>query len=638
MPEPPALEESRLFDALLDPVAIVDGDGTILRVNQAMARYVQLPREQLIGKKCFALIHGTEDHIEGCPLQASRISHQRETMEMSIAGKTFFVVTDPIHSEGEITGFIHTIRDITSYKQALAELSENAGLLQMAVRMAHLGGWMVDIAKNRVIWSDEVAAIHGMPAGYSPTVEEGIRFYAPQWRERIREVYTACATEGIPYDKELEIVTNDGRTVWVRTVGEAIRDPDGKIIKVQGAFQNISERKLAEAQHKKLLETLMTSQKIDSIGRLAGGIAHDFNNLLSVVLNYTGFALESVNPGDPLFSDLEEIRNAAERAATLTRQLLAFSRQQHLEPVVINLNRVIDGMKGMLHRLLGETITLKLDLDDDLWNTLADTGKIEQVIMNLAINARDAMDGEGTIVLSTRNVLISPEKGDCIGIKPGSCVKFSVSDSGCGMNQEILSRIFEPFYTTKEMNRGTGLGLSIVHGIVRQSGGGIHVDSIPGQGTTFEIFLPRVQNRETGTIARQGTVTALASELILIVEDEDAVRRIAERVLQRAGYRTLTANNGGEALLLCEQHPEEIQLLLTDVVMPMMNGRELSERLTRLRPDLRTLFMSGYSVDNMTCRDMLEPGMHFIGKPFSASGLTRKVREVLDHKGNPDIR
>jgi len=619
------------FDAMLDPVALIRPDGTITRANRAMAEYLGMPPGELVGLQCFRLFHGMDQHIEGCPLVASRSSGARETMEMTVGERTYFVVTDPLPgSQDREAGYIHILRDITRHKRSEEALLESANLMRIAGRAARLGGWSVDLGTMRATWSDEVSGIHGMPPGTCPTAEEGIAFYAPQWQERIREVFGACARDGVPYDEEMEIITAQGRRIWVRTIGEAIRDASGAIVKVQGAFQEITDRKLAEEERRKLHNQLLMSQKLESIGRLAGGVAHDFNNLLSVVLGYTGFALEAVREGDPLREDLEEIRRAGERAAALTRQLLAFSRKQILEPEVLNLNKVVGGLENMLRRLLGEDVEIQVGLAADLGNALADPGQLEQVIMNLAVNARDAMPEGGRLTVETANAVLDEEYADLhVAIRPGRYVMLSVTDSGCGMDAATKEHIFEPFFTTKEKDKGTGLGLSIVYGIVKQSGGYIWVYSEPGRGTTFKIYLPRVDGAETAP-ERTPTRAATGRETVLVVEDELAVRRIAERILARAGYQVVTAASGEDALLLGERLGGRLSLLLTDVVMPRMNGGELAGRLAALCPGLRTLFMSGYADLAIVHNHILLPGTHFIGKPFSATELTARVREALD--------
>jgi PAS domain S-box-containing protein len=378
-------------------------------------------------------------------------------------------------------------------------------------------------------------------------------------------------------------------------------------------------------------EQLVAAQRLEAVGRLAGGVAHDFNNMLSVILAHAEFLKEELHTSDPMWEDVEEIHEAGKRAAALTRQLLAFSRKQVLEPQVTNLNNVIEGIEGMLRRLLGEDISIEVKPAADLGNVMADPGQIEQVVMNLAVNARDAMPGGGKLTIDTCNVDLDEEYAvEHVSVAPGQYVRLSVSDNGTGMSSDVLKQIFEPFFTTKEKGKGTGLGLSTVYGIVKQSGGNIWTYSEPGLGTSFKIYLPRVDAPAIDHKRSQPAIGATGHETILVVEDEDSVRRATERILRMAGYRVLTAANGGEALLLCEKEHDQIDLLLTDVVMPRMSGGELADRLKELCPELKVLFTSGYTDDAILHHGVLESGTRFIGKPFSVASITTKVREVLD--------
>ena len=363
---------------------------------------------------------------------------------------------------------------------------------------------------------------------------------------------------------------------------------------------------------------LEQAQKMDAIGRLAGGVAHDFNNLLTVILGRTDILLHPLKPEDPMRRGIELIQRTAGRAADLTRQLLAFSRKQVLEPVVLDLGAVATDMKDMLGRLIGEDIALLTTPTPGLGRVKADRGQIEQVVMNLAVNARDAMPQGGRLILETANVDLDDEyERRHVGARPGPHVMLAVSDTGTGIPREIQAQIFEPFFTTKEQGKGTGLGLATVYGIVKQSGGYIEVDSEPGQGTAFRIYLPRLD-------------AAAATETILLVEDEEGVRELARDILRASGYTVLEARNGAEALLLCERHQGPLDMLLTDVVMPRMSGRELAERLAPLRPELSVLYMSGYTDDAVIRHGVLAAGTAFLQKPFTPAALVQRVRETLD--------
>jgi signal transduction histidine kinase/ActR/RegA family two-component response regulator len=379
-------------------------------------------------------------------------------------------------------------------------------------------------------------------------------------------------------------------------------------------------------------EQLRLAQRMEAIGRLAGGVAHDFGNLLSVITSYAELALDGVRGIDPLHADIREIRKAAERATLLTRQLLAFGRKQLLSPRVLDLNQVVAEMEGMLRRLLGEDIDFATGLAPDLGRVKADPGQIEQVVMNLAVNARDAMPGGGKLTIDTTNVELDElYAGQHVSVKPGAYVLLSVSDTGCGMDDQIRTRLFEPFFTTKETGKGTGLGLATVYGIVKQSGGNIWVYSEPGKGTTFKVYLPREPAEATvETRLSRAVPRVTGDETILVVEDDEAVRNLARRVLASAGYTVVTAANGGEALLTCERYPGRIHLMLTDVVMPEMSGKDVAQRVAKLLPELRVLYMSGYTDRAIVHRGVLESGTHFVSKPFNAADLTGAVRAVLD--------
>ncbi len=382
---------------------------------------------------------------------------------------------------------------------------------------------------------------------------------------------------------------------------------------------------------------LEQAQKMDAVGRLAGGVAHDFNNLLTVILGRTDILLHPLPPEDPMRRGIELIQRTAGRAADLTRQLLAFSRKQVLEPVVLDLGAVTTDMKDMLGRLIGEDIALLTTPTPGLGQVKADRGQIEQVIMNLAVNARDAMPQGGRLILETANVDLDDEYvRRHVGARPGAHVMLAVSDTGAGIPREIQGQIFEPFFTTKEPGKGTGLGLATVYGIVKQSGGYIEVDSEAGRGTTFRIYLPRLDAAPV-TVDRsvRPTIAAGGTETILLVEDEEGVRELARDILRASGYTVLEARNGAEALLLCERHQGPLDMLLTDVVMPRMSGRELAERLAPLRPDLSVLYMSGYTDDAVIRHGVLRAGTAFLQKPFTPAALVQRVRETLDLAAAP---
>ncbi len=425
--------------------------------------------------------------------------------------------------------------------------------------------------------------------------------------------------------REFRIVTKEGETKWILGSWHPLRDERGCQIGVQGREIDITERKLLEEQ-------LRQSHKMEAIGRLAGGVAHDFNNLLTAIIGHSELLLQQVEDTNPLRLEVEEIKKAGERAALLTRQLLAFSRKQVLTPVTLNLNDLLDNMGKMLRRLIREDIRLVTLGRSGLWLVKADPGQMEQVILNLALNARDAMPNGGSLTIRVSNATLdAAQVRSRLPMKPGQYTKLTVTDTGMGMDEATRARIFEPFSTTKELGKGTGLGLSTVYGIVKQSGGFIWVDSRPGKGTTFEIFMPRVE--ESAEVPKDETLPSpqppAGTRTILVVEDDDSVRRPIRRMLETKGYQVLEARNPEEALKTARQEHSRIDLVLTDMVMPRMSGREMALRLAEMHRSIRILYMSGHIEDPDMVDDALKDGGDFIEKPFCGSTLTNKVREIL---------
>ena len=390
---------------------------------------------------------------------------------------------------------------------------------------------------------------------------------------------------------------------------------------------------------RKTAEQLRQSQKMDAIGRLAGGVAHDFNNVLSVILSYGEMMLADLKPGEPMRSDVEEIRKAGKRAADLTRQLLMFSRQQVLEPRVLDLNEVLAGMDKMLGRILGADVDFVAVPAPSLGRVRVDPSGIEQVIMNLVVNARDAMPTGGKLTMETANVTLDEAYArEHIGVTPGPHVMLAVTDTGTGIDKATMSRIFEPFFTTKASGKGTGLGLSMVFGIVQQNRGSIWVYSEVGKGTTFKIYFPHVEAAVDALRSSETPGNLRGTETVLLVEDDDQVRLVAHGILVRNGYRIIEARNAGEALLQSEKHPDPIHLLLSDVVMPQMSGPELAKRLASVRPDMKVLCMSGYTDDSIVRHGVLEAHIAYIQKPITPEALAAKVREVLDGGGDTVVQ
>jgi len=520
-------------------------------------------------------------------------------------------------------------REVVERKRLEEQFTQSQQRLQQVVDSSPAVLYTLTVTKDQIqgiSWiSDNLLEI----LGYRPEAALGSDWWPgnihPEDRDRvIAQTSSELFSQGHA-QHEYRFRHGDGSYRWMRGELRLIRDGAGQPLEVVGSWSDITERKNLEMQYRQ-------AQKMEAIGRLAGGVAHDFNNLLTIINGYSEMLLGMLHRGDPMQEFAHQIRNAGERAAALTRQLLAFSRKQVLQPEVLDLRALTMEMEKMLRRLIGEDINLKLVSDTGLWRVKADPGQMEQVILNLCLNARDAMPRGGKLTIEIHNVELDVSYSALHSeTSPGKYVLLAVSDTGHGMDAATQARIFEPFFTTKEAGKGTGLGLATVHGIVKQSGGHIQMYSELGVGTTFKIYLPSEQRAAAGRKSHQGAARLRrGSETILLVEDEDAVRNLTRMILERSGYRVLEARNGGEALLLCERHKEPIQLLISDVVMPQMSGRPLADRLSSLQPAMKVLFMSGYTDDAILHHGVLEADTPFLHKPFSPDALVQKVREVLD--------
>jgi len=447
---------------------------------------------------------------------------------------------------------------------------------------------------------------------------------APMLRS-IQEDFLEGRTDRIAY--EFRVRHRLGHWVDVANFAKAVdREPGHRATHVVGVMIDLSERR-------KLEEQLRQAQKMEAVGRLAGGVAHDFNNLLTVIISFGNFVADSLHPADPAFEDMQEVLKAARRAATLTAQLLAFSRLKPVSPKVLNVNALVQEMDRMLHTIMGEDIQVSTSLSPDLCNVRMDSGSLEQVIVNLAVNARDAMPKGGRLSLTTDRVRLdaSDELAIAVKARDGNYIAIAISDDGIGMDEATRRRIFEPFFTTKSPGKGTGLGLSMCYGIVEQAGGTIRVESAPGRGTRFEIYLPRVQGEvEAIEVTKPKSEDLHGTETILIAEDNEQVRRLAERALSSLGYRVIEASDGSDLLLKYEASTQRIDLLLADVVMPQVSGKQLADRLTPTHPDMKVLYMSGYTPNAILDRGVPENLAHMVQKPFTPQALAKKVREVLD--------
>jgi PAS domain S-box-containing protein len=505
-------------------------------------------------------------------------------------------------------------------------LRESRNQLLEALTVARMSSWSWEVDDDVLSWGGNEARLFGETGKpVDRSLQAFLDVVHPSDRENVEHGLRRSASSEARCDLDFRVLDSDGRTRWLTMRGQAA---EGSIrgTRVLGLAMDVTDRRQLEEQ-------LLQSQKLEAIGRLAGGVAHDFNNLLTGILGYANFALKSMPLNHPARNDIVEIERAGVRAAALTGQLLAYARRQMVAPKLVRLDELTRNLENLLRRLLGEDVELSAHYADDLWATRIDPGQFEQVIVNLAVNGRDAMPSGGRLTVETRNCTLDefyahqhPE------VVPGEYVMLAVGDSGVGMDAATQARIFEPFFTTKQQGKGTGLGLAVCYGIVKQAGGHIWVYSEPEQGTTFKVFLPRsLEEEQLGEEeAKPEESSSAGSETVLVVEDEPLVRSLTVRALVDQGYRVLQAGDGPGAISVLRGFGGEVHLLITDVVMPGMNGRELADRLTTDRPGLRVLYISGYTDHAVVRHGVLDDGIAFLSKPFDLKELTRTVREVLD--------
>jgi two-component system, cell cycle sensor histidine kinase and response regulator CckA len=624
-----------LFEGTPLPMWVVDSNSqAFLAVNEAAVRHYGYTRDEFAALRRGQLLVAESDpalhEVIGMERALARSAERHRKKDGSV-----ILVETLVHGldfAGKRADLV-AINDVTQRALAEERLRQSEERFRLLVEgVQDHAIFMLDAEGRVATWNVGAERMNGYTASEIDGKSSEV-FYTEDGRDQRHpaRALDRARTEG-RHEEEGWRVKKDGSEFWANVLMTAMRDRDARLRGFGVVIRDFTERRRTEETLRKTEEQLRQAQKMEAVGRLAGGVAHDFNNLLSVILSYLGLLLETVRPGDPIRADLEEVRTAGERASRLTHQLLAFSRQQVLQPRVIDLRQVVAGMESMLRRLLGEDVELTLLGGNGLGRVLVDPGQIEQIIMNLAVNARDAMPSGGTITIETANAELDAAYADQhFGVTAGSYVVIAVTDTGVGMDKATQAQIFEPFFTTKEKGKGTGLGLSTVFGIVKQSSGHIWVYSEPNKGTTFKIYLPAVQGDIDPTAATlPAPVTLHGTETVLLVEDEEQVRTIMRTILRRYGYNVLDAQNGGEAFLVCEKFTAKIDLLLTDVVMPRMSGRELAERLKPLRPRMKVLYVSGYTENSVVHHGVLDSGVAFLQKPITPEALARKVREVLE--------
>ncbi len=624
-----------IIDAEPACVKVVSPDGTLLEMNAAgLAMFDAQSPEQVVGKPVYSMIH--PDDCERFRALHERVCRGQEgTLEFRTVGlrgteRWCEMHAVPLRNEkNQVVAALSVTRDVTERKRAREGLEKLSRQNALILNSAGEGIYGLDIegkatfvnatAAQMLGWTVEELIGQPMHTFLHHTKPDGTPYPLEEC-----PIYAAFRDGAVHHVVDEKFWRKDGTSFPVEYISNPIRENE----KVAGAvvtFKDVTE-------HKKLEEQLRQAQKMEAVGRLAGGVAHDFNNLLTIIGGYSQLLLQRMGPEDPSRPHVTEIKLAGDRAGALTRQLLAFSRRQILTPQVLDLNDVVGNVEKMLRRLIGEDVELATLQAPNLGRVKADPGQIEQVLMNLAVNARDAMPHGGKLTIETANVILHENFGPGpVHVKPGPYVMLKVCDTGCGMTAEVQKHLFEPFFTTKEKGKGTGLGLAMVYGIVKQSGGYIWVDSQPGEGATFTIHLPQVEEVvKTAEPGRTYSALPRGSETVLLVEDEAALRSLVRGILVSAGYNVLEAGHSVDALLISHQHQGPIHLLLTDIVMPGMTGRELADQLCIFHSNMKVLYVSGYTDDAYIQHGVLKAQAAFLQKPFTPEALARKVREVLD--------
>ncbi len=622
----------KALESAANAVVLTNSLGTIIWVNAAFASMTGYSAGEAIGRNPRILSSGTHpqsfykqmwETLQAGNVWCGEVINKRKDGTLYTELMTITPVSEDPYG---VTHFIAIKQDITQRRIAEEAIRLNEERLRLAQHAAELGVFEVEFPSGKRTWSPEMFRILGFPGDSPPSgSQELLRLCHPDDRSLLEGQFARLAA-GERLHVECRIVPPNSELRWVEVFAKAIGDVAGRPVRYLGVVRDVTKRHLLEAQFRQ-------AQKMEAVGRLAGGVAHDFNNILMVITGYGDLLKEQIGSDEQLARMIDEILKAADRAALLTHQLLAFSRKQVLMPKILDLNNVLADIGKMLPRLIGEDIDLRLVLADGVGRVLADASQVQQVVMNLVVNARDAMPDGGKLTIETANAEWKqmPEQMYGLETRPGSFVMLSVTDDGVGMDRETQAHLFEPFFTTKDIDKGTGLGLSIVYGIVKQSGGFILVDSKPGQGTTFKVHLPRVPEEEAIVPAIMNSPKGrTCTETILLVEDADGVRELMADFLRAQGYSVLEASNPRLAIEIAQRQDGPIQLLLTDITMPEMSGMALAKELSASRPLMKMLYISGYTDREIMGDASTDPVVNFLQKPFALDVLGRKVRDILE--------
>jgi len=616
------IEWQNIFNAIGHPAFILDPEHTIIAVNNITLELSGRPETDILGKKCYELFHdrGTAAPVQNCPLEKMLESKYPETVEMELElfGRFFLVSCTPVFDgRGNLDIIIHIATDITLRKKAEEALKETEERFRILLNQGY-DGIFIHEGFNILDLNQRMTDILGY--SFPELLHTSIFNHLTPASQRLVQEYIRSGKGGY---YEIELLKKDGRVVNAEACGASckFRGRDARIV----AIRDITEQK-------KLQEQLRQAQKMEAIGHLAGGVAHDFNNILSAIIGYAHRTMMKLKSDDPLRVNIEHIISSSDKAANLTRSLLAFSRKQLLIPKPVDINHIVLNIKKILDRIIGEDIDLKVNFDIEDLIITGDRGQIEHALMNLATNARDAMPEGGTLTMTTRKVevddkFIQMHKDG----KRGIYASITVSDTGIGMDKKTMENIFEPFFTTKEVGKGTGLGLAMVYGTIKQHNGFINVYSEPGEGTTFNIYLPLAEPGAGHTEKNETGTDVSGNENILLIEDNQTVRKSIRDLLQEFGYNVMDAADGDQAIALFKENMGSLHLVVSDVIMPGQSGKEVYDELKKERPDIKMLFVSGYSADILTKKGIMGEKINFVSKPVNPDVFLKKVRDILDN-------